>query len=324
MSYRLATFNLYGQLWEMVRAYTTAFDLTRYRAGLQSIIDEISSIFRKTFNVDVVAVYPQEIKSIIDQYTADIPETSVPWWVKEKYWCDLQSAFYRPLTENNNAIIISRADDPYIPGLRVEALNISLNFERSRTIEVANRGSFNVDVLAPNISETISVPNNQYFERIYQNFIVDLDSLIDAARDSIQWLAKGLLWARLPTVTLQNVLQNFQFTQSWNGVDPLHVNLVNTGGWLTGAYGAEITLSVPESGTNVTFIFRDINNYTNELSRARVTLDQGTHTLLLRGSGFLSPLPSVEMSLYPSKTMKVESIRLLTLWEVLATLFRFW
>jgi hypothetical protein len=30
------------------------------------------------------------------------------------------------------------------------------------------------------------------------------------------------------------------------------------------------------------------------------------------------------MSIYPSKVMKVESIRLLTLWDVLATLFRFW
>jgi hypothetical protein len=321
VSYRLATFNLYGQLWEMVRTFVTGFDLTRYRAGLQAIIDEISSIFRKTFNVEVVAVYPQEIKSIINQYTADIPETSVPWWVKEKYWCDLQSAFYRPLAENNNAIVVSRADDPYMPGLRVEALNIKLDFERSRSSRVASRGSFTVDVSAQNVSETVTVPNNQYIERIYPNFIVDLDSLIDTSRDSVQWAAKGLLWASLPTVTLQNALQNFQFTQSWHGVDPLHVNLVNTGGWLAGAYGAEITLSAPES-TDVTFVFRDVNNYTNELSRTRITLDQGTHALVIRGSGFLSPLPSVEMSIYPRRVMKVESIRLLSLWDVLATLFR--
>jgi hypothetical protein len=166
-------------------------------------------------------------------------------------------------------LLLSKADDPYMPGLRVEALNIRLDFERSRTSQVANRGSFTVDVSAPNTSETISVPNNQYLERIYPNFIVDLDSEINASLDPIQWVAKGLLWASLPTVTLQNVLQGFQFTQSWHGVDPLHVNLINTGGWLSGAYGAEITLSAPESGTDVMFVFRDVNNYTNELSRTK-------------------------------------------------------
>jgi len=326
MSYRLATFNLYGRLFELARIELLTFDLTRYKMGLESILNEINEIFKETFDIDVSVTYPDEIKDVIEEQTVDIPESSVPWWLKECYWVNLQTKFLRPLLAREmdggggGGLVYPGSSDPYIPGLRVSGAGKSVRFESVRASTVSSRGSFNVVVTTPNASETITVPANEYYERVYPDTIVDIDSLIDASRDSVQWAGKTLLWARLPQLTPNVVIEGVQTSKSWHGVDPVHINVLNQGGWLSGAYGCEIVITSPSDNNEVTFVFRDVNNYTNEQGRATVTLEKGTHSLVIRGSGFLMPLPSMEMSIYPSNVVKIDRMRLLSLWDVLRTL----
>ena len=325
VSYRLATFNIYGRIYELARISLLSFDLSRYRIGLESILDEINSILSETFDIEATAIYPDDIRSIIEENTEDIPEESIPWWLREAYWVELQSSFLKPLMAREldggggGGLIYSGSRDPYIPGLSVAGGGVRVDFERVRAGTVSSRGSFNVTVRSPNYSETVSVPINEYFERVYPNAIVDIDSLVDASRDSVQWAGKTLLWARLPAVTLNTPIENVQTPKSWHGVDPVHLNLINQGGWLSGAYGAEIVVSCPKD-TKVTLVFRDINNYTNEQGRSTVSLEKGTHSLVIRGSGFLAPLPSIQMSIYPSEVVKIDRVRLLSLWEVIRSL----
>ena len=325
MSYKPVTFRLYNAYFELAQIAVTTFDITRYRLGLKQILDEINSILRETFNIDVDVTYPDDIKEVIEEQTASIPEESVPWWLKEVYWVKLQESFLKPLQlymDGGGGEIYSTGNDPYIPGVSLQAGDTRIEIERRRASEVASAGTFRV-VVRGRASDELTVPTNTYYERVYPNFIVDIDSLVDSGRDTIQWAGKILAWMRLPTVSMGRPIQNVQPPKSWHGVDPVHINVVSQGGFFNVPYGLEITINNPKDSNKVRFVFRNINNYTDEQGRAEVELQKGANTLVIRGSGFLSPLPSFQMSIYPQDTVKIESVRLMNLWEVIRSMLGF-
>jgi len=326
MPYKVASLSIYGYAYALYYDYISEFNLAKYVANLDRAIARVKEVFRSWFNVELDTAKVIDLNALKSEFDtliaeANIPETSVPWWVREKAFVDLQfEAFIKPLAEQQPTIrIVSKSDDPYIPGLSLfdNQKNVTVEFEKASTRVVLPRGNFNIR-LSGSTSDSITVPNNSYFEKAYKDFIIDVDSNIRST-DTVQWLGKALAWMELPTLDSNTILQGYQFTKSWNGVDPFHFKFVNTGGWFSGAYGMRISLTT-DKDTDVSLIFRDINDYSNVQSQAKVSLKSGTQALTLQGDGFLGILPNFASTIKVENkeaNVKIEEIRPLSLWEAI-------